>query len=100
MFDCPAYQQFIARHLHNLTTLPTPLLEKGAYAVRLSMSESHAVALNECHKMCMNKNCKLTVVWPSKDRMELLKSFQVGIYSFSIEKLKFQHFMVIFSIIL
>lgn len=58
-FDCPTYQQLIPHHLHDLATLPTHLLnhlEKGAFAVRLSESKCHAVALDECHEMCINKD--------------------------------------------
>ncbi len=58
-FDCPTYQQLIPRHLHDLATLPTHLLnhlEKGAFAVRLSESDCRAEALDECHEMCINKN--------------------------------------------
>ena len=33
------------------------------------------MALDECHKMCINKNCKIAVIWPSKDRMELLSNY-------------------------
>ena len=41
-FDCPIYQQLIPRHLHDLATLPTHLLnhlEKGAFAVHLSVGK-------------------------------------------------------------
>ena len=81
-FHCPTYQQLIPHHWHDLATLPTHLLnhlEKGAFAVRLPELESHAVALDECHELCINKDCnkvcKLAVVRPIKDRMEFLSNY-------------------------
>ena len=74
-FDCPTYQKLIPRHLHDLATLPRFLLghlERGAFAVRLSPSECKAVALDECHEMCINK---LAVVRPTKERMQFLANF-------------------------
>ena len=33
-------------------------LEKGSFAVRLSESECHAVAMDECHETSLNKDRK------------------------------------------
>ena len=77
-FDCPTYQQLIPRHLHDLATLPQFLLahlKKGAFAVRLSPSECKAVALDECHEMCINKDFKLAEVRPTKERMQYLANY-------------------------
>ena len=77
-FDCPTYQQLIPRHLHDLATLPQFLLahlEQGAFVVRLSPSQCKAVALEECPEMCINKDCKLAVVRPTKERMQFLANY-------------------------
>ena len=77
-FDSPTYQSIIAQHLADLANMPQPVrmhLEKGAFAVRLSKSEGHAVALDECHEMCINKDSKLAIVRPTKERMDFLSKY-------------------------
>ena len=77
-FDCPTYQRLIPQHLYDLSTLPDCLLrhlQEGAFAVRLSNSEQHAIALDECHEMCINKDSKQAIVRPNKDRMHFLSNY-------------------------
>lgn len=51
-FDRPIY------HRSDLARTPQSILQhlvQGGFSVRLSTTEWHAVALDECHKMCINK---------------------------------------------
>ncbi len=76
-FDRPVYQRLIPTHIYDLLTLPKPLLEhlqQGCFSVRLTPSEWHGVALDECHEMKINKDAKLAVVRPSVHKMEHLSN--------------------------
>jgi len=76
-FDRPVYQRLIPTHIHDLLTLPKPLLEhlqQGCFSVRLTPSEWHGVALDEYHEMKINKDAKLAVVHPSVHKMEHLSN--------------------------
>ena len=73
-FDRPIYQEIIPQHLKDLLTMPSSVLhhlQKGSFSVRLSPSEWHGVALDECHEICINKDAKLAVVHPNKLKMKL-----------------------------
>ena len=77
-FDRPIYQQLVPRHIHELLLMPSHILhhlQRGSFSVRLSKSEWHGVAIDECHEMCINKDAKLAVVHPSKHRMEFLSNY-------------------------
>ncbi len=50
-------------------------LQKGSFSVRLSPTEWHGVALDECHEMKVNKDAKLAVIHPSKHKMEFLSNY-------------------------
>ena len=56
---------------------PTVLhhLHKGSFSVRPSPTEWHGVGIDECHEMKINKDDKLAVVHPSKQRMEFLSNY-------------------------
>lgn len=72
-FDRPIYQQLVPRHIHELLLMPSHIphhLQRGSFSVRLSGSEWHGIAIDECHEMCINKDAKLAVAHPSKHRME------------------------------
>ena len=52
--DRPLYQRLIPQHLKDLLTIPECIirhLKNGGFSVRLTPSEWHAVALDECHEM-------------------------------------------------
>ena len=77
-FDRPIYQELIPHHLKDILTMPPNVLHhlrKGGFSVRLSPTEWHGVALDECHEMKINKDAKLAVVHPSKHKMEFLSNY-------------------------
>ena len=68
-FDRPVYQELIPQHLKDVLTIPIlHHLKKGSFSVRLSATEWHAVALDECHEMKINKDAKLAVIHPSSTK--------------------------------
>ena len=72
-FDRQIYQRLIPQHLMDLAKLPHALLQHlqdGGFSVRLSPSERHGVALDECHEMKINKDSKMAVIRPSVEKME------------------------------
>ena len=77
-FDRPIYQQLIPQHLLDIQRLPKPVLahlQKGGFSVRLSPSEWHSVALDECHEMKVNKDAKLAIVRPSESKIVHLSNY-------------------------
>ena len=53
-FDRPIYQELIPRHIKDLLTIPEHILhhlQRGSFSVRLSTTEWHGVAIDECHEM-------------------------------------------------
>ena len=77
-FDRPIYQKLVPRHIHELLLMPSYILhhlQRGSFSARLSGSEWHGIAIDECHEMCINKDAKLAVVHPSKHRMEFLSNY-------------------------
>ncbi len=77
-FDRPIYLRLIPQHLYDLLLMPSPVLEhlrSGSFSVRLSPSQWHGVALDECHEMKINKDAKLAVVHPSEQKMEYLSNY-------------------------
>lgn len=93
-FDRPTYQELIPRHLKEVLCMPAPMLhhlQKGCFSVRLSATEWHGVAIDECHEMKINKDAKLAVIHPSKHRMEFLSNY-MAFRSSCLENLKKQIF--------
>ena len=77
-FDRLIYQQLIPRHIYDILSLPNEVLQhlqRGGFSVRLTRSEWHGVALDECHEMKINKDAKMAVVRPSASNMEHLSHY-------------------------
>ena len=72
-FDRPISQRLIPQHLMDLARMPQSVLQhlvQGGFSVRLSATEWHAVALDKCHEMCINKDAKLALLRLSVQKME------------------------------
>ena len=75
--DRPTYQCLIPSHLKTIATLPPPLIEHfedGGFSVRLSNTDWHAVGLDECHEMMINKDAKMAVIRPSEEKMDFISN--------------------------
>lgn len=92
--DCPVYGKLIPQHLNDLLALPEVVLrhlKDGAFSVCLTPSKWHATALDECHEMCINKDAKLAVIRPSKEKMTHLSNY-LSFRSAAIKNLEIQLF--------
>ena len=72
-FDHPTYQKLISNHIADILDMPPSLLmlKQGGFVVSISGREGHSVAIDEAHKMLINKNIKEAVVKPSEDYMKV-----------------------------
>ncbi len=69
--DRPTYQLLIPKHLQDLATMPKCIIqhfEDGGFSARLSDTDWHAVGLDECHEMLINKDAKMAVVRPNEKK--------------------------------
>lgn len=94
-YDRTTYQQLVPHHLADLQTFPDPVMQSlkaGAYAVCIVKGKGHAVALDEAHKMCINKDMKSAVVYPSKSYLQktsLFLRFRITAYKNLLGQLLF-----------
>ena len=68
-FDHSHHQKLIPNHLQDIAKMPRDVLkiiESGAFVCSISGKHMRSVALDEAHKMLVNKDLK-TVVRPSKE---------------------------------
>ncbi len=69
-FDHLTYRKLIAQHLADVLSLPPSVLNyfrKGGFVVSISGHAWHSVAIDEAHEMKINKECKTSIVRPSRD---------------------------------
>ena len=67
-YDRPCYQRLLPKHIADLQKYPDEVvdcLRAGGFTVKLRGEIGHAVALDECHEMCINKDLKMAVARPS-----------------------------------
>lgn len=65
-FDRVHYQKLIPHHLADLQNFPDKCFRSGAFAVSMTGSKGHSVALDEAHEMCVDKDMKAAIVRPTK----------------------------------
>ena len=79
-FDRQNYQRLIPQHLKDLASIPESILDdfvNGGFSARLSSSEWHAVAIDECHETKINKDAKLAVLRPTESKMQITSSLEL-----------------------
>ena len=85
-FDRKTYQQILLHHLADIQTFPSCVMQSfqgGAFTVNILGRKGHAVALDEAHEMCINKDMKDAVVHPSKaylQKTSLFLRFRITAY--------------------
>ena len=93
-FDHTTYQNLIAQNLADILSLPQPVLNTfrmGGFVVSVTGRAWHSVAIDEAHEMCINKDCKISVVRPSPHYISRVASY-IPLRTKSLQNLRHQIF--------
>lgn len=77
-YDRPCYQRLLPKHIADTQVYPKEVVDgfrAGGFTVKLKGEIGHAVALDECHEMCINRDLKMAVVRPSTAYLKKTTSF-------------------------
>jgi hypothetical protein len=77
-YDRPYYQKLVPNHLADLSSYGPEILSyfrSGAFTVKVKGGIGHAVALDEAHEMCINKDIKMAVARPTQAYLKKTNSF-------------------------
>ena len=67
-YDRPCYQRLIPNHIADVESYPVEIkkcFEAGGFTVKLRNGIGHAVALDEAHEVCINRDMKMAVTRPT-----------------------------------
>ena len=77
-FDHTTYQNLIAQNLADIQSLPQEVLnafKMGGFVVSITGRAWHSVAVDEAHEMCINKDCKTSIVRPTPDYISRVANY-------------------------
>ena len=76
-YDRTTYQRLIPYHLADLQRFPKTILEKlkESFTVSVNGGKGHAVAIDEAHEMCVNKDMKIAITHPTKPYLQKVSLF-------------------------
>ncbi len=69
-YDRPTYRKVLLQHLADCILLPAYILKdlkRGGFSVSITGRPWHSVGLDEAHEMLINKDCKQSVIHPTKE---------------------------------
>ena len=67
-YDRPCYQKILPSHIADLECYPKEILDcfrAGGFTVKVKSGIGHAIALDEAHEMCVNRDLKMAIVRPT-----------------------------------
>ena len=77
-YNQPCYQKLVPDHLADLQRYPSDIVEcfrAGGFTVKKEGRVGHAIALDEAHRMCINRDIKMAVTRPMIPYLKKTKHF-------------------------
>ena len=77
-FDHSTHHILIAQNLADIQSLPQAVLnafKMGGFVVSITGRAWHSVAVDEAHEMCINKDCKTSIVRPTPDYISRVANY-------------------------